>query len=422
MAWNGYYEFGGTEIINVQRTEAYAATLPGFIPVYNNTQLQNPDYENPEDDDAPWFDEVRPESGQFFGAYPLNITGIEDSTGIASVVESTIDGGVVGTLRRTSRTVVVNVVLLAASEAGASYGLAWLRTALVGGACFGRSDSQCGGNDLCYFDSEPLADSDLDYLHRSLREVSVTNGPNVIAKYALSCGGYAWNVQFTLIAGDPAEYGKAVEVFANFMKAGVSNPYVGGTPSGGSFDLTGDVMEEVECRKNQTVILTDPECPVIIAPPAVPNVDITCFDFPEEFRRRQIVVPAQMIPLWGNIAPQIRLHASAEVRNLRLRFYADPYEVGSPDEDPCNFCGDLVVSYLPQNATLVLDGVSQTIYAELQNGRRQRADSLVYGSDGKPFQWPELSCGTPYIFTADLPTSHSGARPGIDLSLYAKVA
>ena len=92
MAWNGYFTFGGTEVINVARTEAYArnAGIGWFKPVYRNEALPlilGDTYTSPLQDDAPWTDPDDLSSYDFYGVYPLDITGIEDSTVTAEVVE-----------------------------------------------------------------------------------------------------------------------------------------------------------------------------------------------------------------------------------------------------------------------------------------------------------------------------------------------
>lgn len=419
MAWEGWVEYAGTEIINTSRTEAYAAGagMTGFHAVYRKPVdvLLGDTYTDPDTDDAPWFDDDVPESADFYGCYPLSMTGIEDSTASADVIESVFDGGVVGTIRRSTRTIVFSLVLLAGSERAAEYGMRWLRMALNGGACFGRNDSRCGGNNMCYLVVAPDGGDFDDYL-RTLRKVAVTNGPLLAAKASLTCGGTAWTVNMTATAGNPAEFGAEVEVVAGFMKE--ASPYVGGTPEGGDFDDDGEIEVEVECPVNEVVPLVDPLCPLIIPPPQVPNVDTSCFDFPESYRRRRITIPAALIPLWGEVVPKITLHARREIRNVRVRLYADPLNDG--DLDTCNYCGDFVVTYIPENTTLILDGADRLIYTELANGRRQRGDSLVFASDGSPFVWPDLSCGFAYVLVVDAP---DGERvPGLDLSLYPRVA
>ena len=167
MAWIGYWVYDGNEIINVSRTEAYAthAGLGFFRPVYKNEALAlmlGDNYRSPlQDDDTPWTDPDQLESYDFYGVYPLDITGVEDSTVNSEVVESTLDGGHVGRARRGTRTMVFSALLIGASECALEYGLRWLRVALNGGGCIKqqrRESSDCGGHELEFLNCYPLLD------------------------------------------------------------------------------------------------------------------------------------------------------------------------------------------------------------------------------------------------------------------------
>jgi hypothetical protein len=79
-----------------------------------------------------------------------------------------------------------------------------------------------------------------------------------------------------------------------------------------------------------------------------------------------------------------------------------------------------VFSYIPANSTLIFDGSEKSVTLQSPGGGRRRADSLVFGSDGSPFVWPELTCGVGYIVTIDLPQTQ--APPIIDMSLYFRAA
>src|SRR5262245_16360019 len=124
MAWPGYWLWGGTEVINIARTQAYARnagaswvrTCYGGPDVLQTMLAQ--DYRSPVADPAPWADTADPASLEFLGCYPLDITGAEDSTGTATVVEGVLDGGVIGTLRRSTRTLVFNLALVGTTDGG----------------------------------------------------------------------------------------------------------------------------------------------------------------------------------------------------------------------------------------------------------------------------------------------------------------
>ena len=432
MAWNGYYEFDGTEVINATRTETYARNL-GFTalrPAYRNDALPlmlGETYGSPLGDDAPWLDPDQWESQEFLGAYPLDVVGLEDSTVTASVVESVLDGGVVRRPRRASRSVVFSAMLLGMSEAAVEYGLRWLRLALQGAPC-GTSDN-CRGSTMCYLASEPALPPGaneprecLDPLLRSLLKVTVTTGPTITSKQELEAGGCVWTVSWTVVAGWPYEFmveKPIVQGFTTGFDGFYVNPNYPADPSW--FDNTGATTDEYPCFTRGYDPLFDPACPLVNAPPSLPSVPVACFSFPQQFTRMFFTIPQAEIPLWGQAVPKIEfIMGLQETRNLRLRFYADVMETGDPNADPCSYCGDIVFSYLPAGATLIFDGVERAVTALTPGNPPRRADAVVFKSDGTPFEWPELSCGFGYLVTVDVPVGQP--IPQMNLSLTGKVA
>jgi len=435
MAWIGWYEYGGAEIINTSRTEAYAlhAGAYWFKPVYKNPDLVailgDDRYTTPLQDDAPWCDPDIAASYDFFGCYPLDVGGIEDSTASATITESTLDGGVPGKVRRSSRSIVFSLALVGSSEAGVEYGFRWLKQAMSAGPCAGRDASDCGGTTLCYFASDPCVDWEncdgdptecADPLLRNLRRVVPINGPTVTGKRTMTDDGVVWLVSMTVVAGNPTEFGADIPLIRHFM-GGTDVPYVGGVlPDGGQFDEDGFVQDDPNCPNRAITPLFDPECPAIIAPPDAPDIPLSCFKFPVNYRRRQITIPRQYIPAWAEVVPLIEVNTMTECRSLRLRFYSDPRGDADPNEDPCGFCGDIVFSYIPANSTLVFDGSDEVVYVRTGSGAQRRADSLVFGTDGKPFDWPVLTCGEGYVVTFDLPQTQD--PPVVDLTLVPRAA
>jgi len=650
MAWSGYFMFGGTELMNATRTEEYAKHLGArwFRPVYNESSipwlLDEPRYTTPLQDDAPWTDPDNLDSYDFYGAYPLEVTGIEDSTVEATATESVIDGGYIGRVRKKTRTVVFSAVLTGASECAVEYGMRWLRSVLTGGPCFNQAYGSCGGVDLCYlacppvtgeidptyspgavavtatnlaanpnleggvltgwfsssggdypisldtflpiggtrsavltraatnlnstvggfgltgsstyitapagttftfavdvktemaarriyayvryadgsvsgsttyvpsttaggtyrivhtatvpagqtgirlqigvqttggnatagervwgdnlsiekgttpgtyFDGSTSVDGTHTYhwtgtpnastserhtqsyiqdplptgedcynrIGRSLHEVTTTLGPTVTTKLAMNDGGAAWQVTWTMVAANPAEFGVEKQLIVGFLDPKVTVPYVGGVvPPGGDFDKNGYVQSEAPCAVAVFRPVYDPTCGLLTAPPAVPSVVPMCFSFPTNFLRTSFVIPREEIPLWTTVAPVISLSTTtAEVRSVRVRFYADLFDTGDPSQDPCNYCGDVVFSYIPPSSTIVLDCADREVYIDQPGIGRRRADALVTDSKGMPFEWPEFSCGYGYTVTVDMPQQMT-KRPVVDLSLVPRMA
>lgn len=435
MAWNGYFSYDGNEFINVHRTEVYAENLglSWFRPTFENSalgpMLGDGDYKTPLLDDAPWLDPDVPASADFVGAYPLDVTGIESSSRTSTPTESLGTGGNAGRLRHGTKSVVFSTLILAATEAGADYGVRWLRTALLGSACGPSATDSCFGGDLCFLASPPevpfpesssvadLMECMVPY-RRYFRKVVFNQGPEVTSKRVTSDGGAVWAVQFTGLVANPYEFGADVPLIQGFLDPQVVVPWANGIePAGGSIDLDGYIANETECAEVQYTPIYDPLHPAIIPPPSAPSVPLGNYVPPRNWQRRQFTIPKQYVTLWSEMVPQIAIHAHLDpIRNLRVRFYADPQELGEvSQDDPCSFCGDMVVSYVPPSHTLVIDAADEAVYAISPGGIQRRADSLVFASTGKPFDWPALSCGIPYVVTFDLPQTQE--PPIIDMSL-----
>jgi hypothetical protein len=249
--------------------------------------------------------------------------------------------------------------------------------------------------------------------------VTATTGPTVTKKLEMIDGGCAWTVTWTVIAANPAEFGVERPLVVGFLDPLVDSPYV--SQPEGVFDEDGHVETEVKCPTPAFVPVFDPTCSLLVAPPDVPSVVPMCFSFPVNYTRRTFTIPRENIPLWTEIVPMVQLTTKAtEVRNVRLRFYADTFDTGTPAQDPCNYCGDLVVSYIPPGATLVLNGMDQSVYIDQPGQGRRRADALVSDSTGDPFEWPQFSCGFGYVVAVDMP-QQTKALPVVDLALVPRI-
>lgn len=490
MVWNGYFTLDEVEIINASRTESYAGNQPWFRAAYDNDVLRHLlDEEYDDVTTAPWYDPDVPFSDEFYGVYPLGVTGLDDSTATSTVVESTLDGGNVGRLRNATRPVVFSLVILAASERGAEYGMRWLRRAL-NNIC-GPLKPGCTGGTLSFLSSPPvlkpaptpgpvevearldggtaagdvdfpvLSGGDADFTGdhgfdggtasstyppltpplpapfaeqppppydrlgnlgqyiRHLYRFQVNNGPQVTSQRTLTCGAAIWTVSMTGVAGDPAQYGAPVPLFVGFGDPEVLDPVVPGT--GGTVDQEGFARSEVPCAVPVYDPIYDPSCPAVVPPPGPPDIALGCFDVPVMWWRRTMTIDKAQIPYWGEMVPYVSLRTVEEgvVSSVRLRFYPDRDD-SHTITDQCDFEADLVVTYLPPGQNLVIDGVNRAVYTlDVTTGARRRADSLVVTTDGKPFEWPALSCGYGYIVTVD--TLVGEDSPIIDLSLVPRI-
>jgi hypothetical protein len=71
--------------------------------------------------------------------------------------------------------------------------------------------------------------------------------------------------------------------------------------------------------------------------------------------------------------------------------------------DPCGYCSDFALSYLPPYSQMTVDGKVRRAYATVEGQGTRAASNLLYGEDGGPMSWSELSCGMSYLMSIDVP-------------------
>lgn len=165
--------------------------------------------------------------------------------------------------------------------------------------------------------------------------------------------------------------------------------------------------------------IVDPDCPPIPAPPRPPLIDIGCVDTPTSWRRYVVDVGADLVPDWRDTVPIIRLQThDTDVRQVRVRFYPNPLEAPLQALNPCEFCGEFVITYIPAHSVMTIDGIRQWVtVTDDQTGNVRTANQLLSSSDGGPVSWPVLSCGVAYTLVVDVsPTGVSDLTPQICLA------
>jgi hypothetical protein len=169
MGFDGYFNYGGTEIVNAARTAAYIHNLMPSFPlvrrttIYDNlpAALGHEPYRTPFLDKADWVETdgaddpvPRNPTHGFYGLYPLSVEGIGDSTMSATVVEGILDGGAINSERDATRSIRIRGLLIGADELAVESGLTWLRNALRANSC-GMHGDLCGYQDLRFFLAPP---------------------------------------------------------------------------------------------------------------------------------------------------------------------------------------------------------------------------------------------------------------------------
>lgn len=153
-------------------------------------------------------------------------------------------------------------------------------------------------------------------------------------------------------------------------------------------------------------IIVDPDCTRIPDPPRAPQILDDCVQEATQWRRYQYVLEPDLVPVWSDALPVVTIQAGAiNVRQIRIRFYPNPLGLDLSEIEPCNFCGEFIVSYVPRWSTLTVDSIRQQAYMTSPGGVIRAASHLLYASDGGPMEWSSLSCGLEYTMTVDVAPS-----------------
>lgn len=150
--------------------------------------------------------------------------------------------------------------------------------------------------------------------------------------------------------------------------------------------------------------IIDPDCPTVPDPPRPPGIVWDCVSTPTRWRRYVGHVHSDLVPMWGDAVPIVKLNTGdAPVRQARVRFYANPLEGPLEALNPCDYCGEFVVTYIPPGSQMVIDGIRQWVTViNDQTGNTATGNHLLVASDGGPVTWPLLGCGTSYLMVVDV--------------------
>jgi hypothetical protein len=167
-------------------------------------------------------------------------------------------------------------------------------------------------------------------------------------------------------------------------------------------------------RQVQTITagpIVDPDCPPIPSPPRPPAIIESCISDVDEYKRFTVPIAADLVPRWSDLVPIVNLTTGPEaVRQLRVRFYSNPSGRPVYELVQCDFVGEFIVSYLPPNSTMTIDGTAQEVVVVGETGLPQAASHLLYGSGGGPMVWPFMSCGSQYDLAVDIDPSATGLQ------------
>lgn len=390
--FDGYLTYNGVEIINGARAAAYIReALPqveircGFDTLPES--LGHSAYTDPETDGAPWYRGNRPAAAGFFGLFPGEFQGASDGTREVDTTELTTGGAVHSAPRARSKEIRVICTAFAADEEAMEEGLAWLRDSLAADGC-SEIDFGCTGHEVQLFTAPP-ADAVAAYnLTRTFHNVEVTEAPRVTAKYN-SKAGAIWKVEFTLRAGVPWAFTSLAD--AGFLYLDDAANFT--DPAGEDCSSASSAYDDFIDDPFFTGISKPPRPPVIL-PPNLLTI--------HSWRRLTLPIPANQTQRWGRVVPVLDVSTGPAAQYLRLRFYREGVV------HSCDYDGEFLISYIPANAVLTLNGITREATVRLADGRVVPAGNLLFGSDGNPFVWPSLGCQRNYWLAADLMPGQAG--------------
>lgn len=428
MSSEAYVSLGGTEIANAERFAVYSK----YLGILHGMQgcacpdlamlLNDAPYYCPEEDLAPWYDPVVPASEEFAGVWVQEMTGVAASTITREFTRTLTAGAIPGPSFDAERVVAVTAYLAASSEAGLSYGMSWLASALRGSAdC---PSGQCIGDEMCFLAACPQdcgSQNDLTQAWeanaRYLFDVALVDGPSLLEKRSLGTGcsgkrAMLAKVEWTMTAGIPWIFSSPQLIAAD---AEFCPPVLAGE---GECDVvwirSGDCPTDQGCP-TPTGCLADPACAFPLAPlPPQTTDECSCVS---RVTSASVVseAPPGLMPKWLDMVPYIEITTgSAPLRRLTVRFYQDPFgtRCGDPGEcppqdlDECTACGEINFTYAPRDSTIVLDGRTQRAKVICPGGGVNDGGDNTYGPpssspatsvlgpDGGPLSWPVFTCNT----------------------------
>ncbi|MGW4578270.1 hypothetical protein ACWELP_06205 [Rhodococcus aetherivorans] len=399
--FRGLLFFDGVEVANTARTVAHIRNgiCPPSLSLRNESQvwphtarmLGVAPFALPTT--APWHDPTDPASLEFAGVMVLSIDGLETSTRTTEVIEGVGDGASFGLDRHTSREVTATALLVAATSAGAAYGLRWLTNTLAAGSATLRFLDDAPTLPESYTEGQTQAAMAPRW--RSVHQVTCTTPPTIDSRFGRSEDVQAsvLAVRWTWTAGAPHLWHDPVTVLTGLTLAGqsVQHPV---------WQIAVDGQCDTGCTDPASSVLRDPLAPVVdrIVPPSTAGIAATCT--PLEFVRAAATITAKPSRMATPESTIVTLSTGASaVRNLRVQWIRNP--VGPvASSDACGALAESAVMYLPASSTLTLHGPTGTAWCDTPTGRLD-ALAVVRGRAGGPWVPLVLDTADPYALIVD---------------------
>ncbi|QNJ55536.1 minor tail protein [Microbacterium phage Phinky] len=184
----------------------------------------------------------------------------------------------------------------------------------------------------------------------------------------------------------------------------------------GTANASASLRREVEALEFDPLL--DPDCPPIPVAPEPPNILTSCIDEIGTWRRYWAVIPEEEVFDWLAVVPTLTITTNSDAaRQVRIRFYQNPDDLSPVDAMGLPVESEQLITYIPPRTIVTLDGVSESVWAEVNGADAVSADHLLVGTGGVPASWPVLSCGSAYLVSFDVPLDAAEGNVVIGASL-----
>lgn len=168
--------------------------------------------------------------------------------------------------------------------------------------------------------------------------------------------------------------------------------------------------------------LLDPNCDPLPVPPSPPVIEDDCITPIGSWRRTWYAVGDADVPEFLVAVPTVTLATFGETESqVRIRWYQNPECLPPLDfTDTSGWQYEQIISFIPANTTITLDGVSQRVWAQVPSLPDPiPADSLLYGTNNAPATWPTISCEGCWLISLDtaLTSNVENLVPGLSLTV-----
>lgn len=264
-----------------------------------------------------------------------------------------------------------------------------------------------------------MTDAQTGVLGDYARSIAVpTGGGTIYSEQGVNAAGaQRISVTFTYLGGTPAirfyngaDTGGGVVYWSYFLfeESGFAgSPFDGDGPTAGDdaeYTWLGTAHASTSrFAEDAPLVIADPDCPPVPVAPQPPGITPDCPRNVDEWRRYWTEVPPELAGGWREAVPVIKLSTGENVvRDVRVRFFANPQGAPLGEVDECGACGEFYISYIPAATVMTIDGIRRRVTANVAGTGEANAMHLASDADYGPVRWPTMTCDIGYYMTVDI--------------------